>query len=112
MDRGMRGEIPGPRVEDAHHAELSAEGVGVQSQGLQGGRGGLKEPVVQAVRRRTGHGAEVLRERQGDEKVRDRQEACPRLVKPAAGRSVLTRGAMPVLTGMVALFAFSAVGTL
>ena len=112
MDMRMGGQVPRPGVEDAHHAELPAEGARVQRQGLQGSRSGLKEQGVQAVLMRTGHRAECLRERKSDQTVGDRQEQRPLLVEPACGRGMLTRGAMPVLTRMRALLQFPAVGTL
>ena len=34
MDMGMVGQVPGPGVEDAHHADLPAEVMGVQREGL------------------------------------------------------------------------------
>ena len=42
----MVGEVPGPGVEDAHHADLPTEVVGVQSQGWSGGSGGVQKQVV------------------------------------------------------------------
>jgi hypothetical protein len=49
VDRRMGGKVPGPGVEDAHHADLPTEGVGVQRQGLSGGSGGLKKQVGHEV---------------------------------------------------------------
>jgi hypothetical protein len=111
MDRRMGGEVPGPGVEDAHHAEWAAEVVGVQSQCLQGGSGGLQEQGGETVLVRTGHRAQCLGQRQGDQTVRDRQEQCPLLFQPACGRGMLTRGAMPVRTRMRALLQLPAGGT-
>src|SRR6266852_4602224 len=56
MDMWMRGHIPGPGVQDPSHADLSAQVCGVQGEGFQGGRGGLKEQVVQEVLVRAGQG--------------------------------------------------------
>ena len=41
----MGGQVPGPGVEDAHHAALPTEVVRVQSQGVYGGSGGVKKQV-------------------------------------------------------------------
>ena len=112
MDLGMLGQVPGPGVEDPHHADLAAEGVGVKSQGLQGGSGGLKEQVLHAVLVRTGHRAQCLREGKGDQKVRGRQEERPLLFQPACRRFMLTLRAMPVLAGMIAVLQRTARGTL
>ena len=48
MDLRMVGHLPGPGVEDAHHADLPTEVCGVQGEGLQGSRGGLQEQGVYA----------------------------------------------------------------
>jgi len=93
----MVGEVPGPGVEDAYHTDLPTEGMGVQREGLQGSRRGLKEQVGEAALMRAGHRAQFLGQREGDEKVRDRQEQRPLLCQPACGRGILTRRAMPVL---------------
>ena len=65
-----------PMLEEAvdAHCRLPTEVVGVQNQGLQGGSGGLKEQVGEAVLLRTGYGALCLRQRTGHEEVRARQE--------------------------------------
>ena len=101
MDMGMGGEVPGPRVEDAHHADLPAEGGRIQREGLQGGRGGLTKQVGQTALRRTDYRAPCLGQRQGAQQVRDGQEECSVLCQLARGRFMLARGTMPVLTGMI-----------
>ena len=45
----MVGQVPGPGVEDADHTDLPAEIVRVQGEGLESGRGGLKEQIVEAA---------------------------------------------------------------
>jgi len=108
----MGGQVPGPGVEDTSPADLPAEVVGVYSQGLSGSRGGLKEQVVHASVVRAGSRSQCLRQRKGDQKVRDRQQKRPLLFQPPGGRVILTLGTMPVLTRMIAILEFSAPGAL
>lgn len=108
MDMRRRGEVPGPRMEDASHTDLPAEGRGVQRECLQSSRRGLQEQGGEAVLRRAGHRAQCLGQRAGDEQGRDRQEQRPLLFQPACGRCMLTRGAMPVLSRMRAVLQCSA----
>ena len=105
---GMVGQVPGPGVEDAHHADLPAEIFRLQGEALQGSRGGLKEQIGEAVLMRTGYRAQCFRQRKGHKKVRDRQEEHTLLFQPTRGRCILARGTMPVLTGMIAVLEFSA----
>src|SRR5207249_3274475 len=76
-----------------------------------GGRG-LQEQVREPLLVRPGDGAQCLRQREGDEKVRHREEEGLLLVEPAGGRSVLALRAMAILTRMVAIREFPTVGTL
>jgi hypothetical protein len=74
MDMRMIGQVPGPGVEDADHTDLPAEIVRVQGEGLESSRRGLKEQVVEQLLVRAGARAQFLRQRKGDQKVRDWQE--------------------------------------
>ena len=78
---------------------LPPEGRGGQSQGVSGSRRGWnkqgrQEALVGARPRVSGLG-----ERQGDQTVRDRQEAPRRLGQPMGGCCMLTLGPMPRLAG-------------
>ena len=106
----MGGHVPGPGVEDPHHAELPAEGVGIESQGVSGSRRGLKKQGVQASLVRAGERAQCLRSRTGNQNGRDRQEQRTLLCSPRGGRGLLARGAMPVRAGMRAVCQCSAGG--
>ena len=52
---------------------------------------------------RAGHRPQSLRQGKGDQKIRDRQEECALLFKPAGSLAVLARGTMPICAGMRAL---------
>ena len=106
----MGGHVPGPGVEAPHHAELPAEGVGIESQGVSGSRRGLKKQGVQASLVRAGERSQCLRSRTGNQNGRDRQEQRTLLCSPRGGRGLLARGAMPVRAGMRAVCQCSAGG--
>ena len=61
---------------------------------------------------RAGHRPQSLRQGKGDQKIRDRQEECALLFKPAGSLAVLARGTMPIFAGMIALLEVSAHWTL
>lgn len=112
MDRGMRGEVPRPRVEAPHHAHRPAEGVGVPGEGLSSRRRGLQEQIIERLLVRARDRPQCLRQCKGHEEVRDRQAQRPLLCEPAGGGGMLTRGTMPVCTRMIALLQCAAVGAL
>ena len=99
MDLRRGGEVPSPRVEDAHQAHRPAERVRIQREGLSGSSGGLHEQGGHALLVRAGHRAQCLRQRTGDQQGRDRQEEGPLPFPPTGGCCMLTRGAMPMLAG-------------
>ena len=104
----MRGQIAGPGVQDATHADLAAEVCGVEGESLQRGSGGLQEQVVHTRLVRAGDGAQFLGQGKGDEKRGHGQQQLPLLVEPPGGGGVLARGTMAVRAGMVAVLAFLA----
>lgn len=112
MHMRMGGQVPSPGVEDAHHANLPAEGVRIQRECLQGSSGGLKEQVVHELLVRAGNRPQCLRQRTGDQKVWDRQEEGTLPFQPTCGCFMLTRGTMPVRAGMRAVLQLSALRTL
>jgi hypothetical protein len=112
MDMRMGGHVPGPGVEAADHTDLPAERVGVQRAGLESSRSGLQEQGGAQRLVRADDRAPFLRQRQGDQKVRDGQEEGALLVEPAGGRGVWARGAMAVLPRMRAILEFPTVGAL
>jgi hypothetical protein len=103
MDMRMVHQIAGPGVEDPDHAALPTAMTGIESEGLQGGRGGRKKQVVHDVLVGAGDRPQVFGQREGDEKGGDRQQESPRLFQPGGGGFMLTRGAMPVFAGMIAV---------
>lgn len=109
---GMGGQVAGPGVQDAKHAEVAAEVWRVQGEVLQGGRGGPKAQGGQELLVRAGQGAQFLGQGKGDEKRGPRQEQRALRVEPPGGVEVLARGTVAIFAGMGAIRQCPAIGAL
>src|SRR6266545_3615075 len=103
VDVGVVAQVARPGLQDAQHAHLPTQEARVLSQLLERGRGRTKEQRVDRLGLLSSERAELRRQCKGDQEVGNRQQQRLLLGEPGLGSVLLTRWAVAVATGMVAV---------
>jgi hypothetical protein len=110
MDVRVEDERARPCVQDAEHAQLSAQAFGICGQILESLRACGKEQFVTDLLMGADPGAERIGHGEGDQKIRRRQQqTLASLLKPMIGVGGPAERAMPIIAGMIAVVELPAV---
>ena len=96
-------QVAGPGMQSPHQRDPAADEPWVQSQCLSGLGRGLQEQGIKGLLVAAGQPAEGLREGEGAQEGRDRQQHMRLAFQPLLGLVIVAPGAMPVLTRVVAI---------
>jgi hypothetical protein len=91
-----------PRMQDHGDPEFPAEPRGVTPEGLQGGRGGLKQEALEESGVALGEGVQGMGQGKHAVEVRDGQQVTETRFHPAHFRQRLALGTVPVLARVIA----------
>ena len=105
-------QVAGPGMQSPHQRDPAADEPWVQSQCLSGLGRGLQEQGIKGLLVAAGQPAEGLREGEGAQEGRDRQQHMRLAFQPLLGLVIVAPGAMPVLTRVVARMLVAAWRTL
>ncbi|MDZ7362283.1 MAG: hypothetical protein ONB46_16420 [candidate division KSB1 bacterium] len=101
-------QIARPGLQHAEEAGLAADEFRIARQFLQGRRRSLKEKAVEERLVAARHGIECIRQREGEHKVRHRQQQGALHLEPFIGLVVATFWTMPILAGVITVAIFLA----
>src|SRR5262249_18005534 len=110
MDMRVEDERARPGVENAEHAEMSAQTFGMGGQVLESSGAGVKEDFVTELRVRTDPGTQWIGNGEGDQEIRDRQQQTSALLlQPMIGIGGPAEGTVPVIARMIAIVELAAI---
>lgn len=111
VNMGVKREVAAPGVQDAEHADLSAEEARILRQELGGSCGGAEEQVIDQGLMAACQRAQSSRDGEGEHEVGHAQEQVLLSLEPLLSLLVLAFGTVAVAAGMVAVADQVALGT-
>ena len=97
-----------PGVEHAHQAGLSAQPPRIGAELLNAGRRRVEQQSVEELLSGTGQGAQLRRQRQGQQVIGTGQEAGALLLQPSLGLLAVALGTVPIAARVIAVMARAA----
>jgi hypothetical protein len=102
----MIDQVAGPGVKDTHQTDLPADIARIKRKFLHGFGRSLKEQRVEGSLVGTYQNAQLRRQCEGQEEIRDRQEQFLLHLQPILSLFMLAFGTMPVATGVITVLKF------
>src|SRR5215831_12991221 len=112
MQVRMEQQVLTPTVQHGKEADLSAEMFGIRRNLEQGLGGGVEQKIVEDLLVDQGQTPEMMRDREDDVNIRDRQQFALPGSNPTVARPTLTLGAMAIATTIKGEGAIAAARTL